>query len=74
MKKKYLVGASLLVSLFSVNVLANDTLKIITWKGYAPKVLVEKFEKETGINVEVTYSNNEEMIAKLEPQEVQDLI
>ena len=42
-----------------------ETLKLLTWKGYAPKNLVEKFEKETGINVEVTYSNNEEMIAKL---------
>jgi len=65
MKKKYLVSASLLVSLCSVNLFAADTLKIITWKGYAPKALVEKFEKETGIDVEVTYSNNEEMIAKL---------
>lgn len=33
---------------------------------YAPKLLVEKFEKkETGIKVELTYSNNEEMITKL---------
>ena len=42
-----------------------ETLKILTWKGYAPKALVEKFEKETGIKVEATFSNNEEMIAKL---------
>ena len=42
-----------------------DTLQLLTWKGYAPKELVEKFEKETGIKVEATYSNNEEMIAKL---------
>jgi spermidine/putrescine transport system substrate-binding protein len=42
-----------------------DTLQLLTWKGYAPKELVDKFEKETGIKVEVTYSNNEEMIAKL---------
>lgn len=41
------------------------TLEILTWKGYAPKVLVEKFEAETGIKVKVTYTNNEEMIAKL---------
>lgn len=34
-------------------------------KGYAPKELVDKFQAETGIKVEVTYSNNEEMIAKL---------
>ena len=42
-----------------------ETLKILTWKGYAPKSLVSKFKKETGINVELTYSNNEEMITKL---------
>ena len=42
-----------------------QTLKLLTWKGYAPKKLVDKFEKETGIKVELTYSNNEEMIAKL---------
>lgn len=42
-----------------------ETLQLLTWKGYAPKELVDKFEKETGITVEATYSNNEEMIAKL---------
>jgi spermidine/putrescine transport system substrate-binding protein len=42
-----------------------ETLKLLTWKGYAPKELVDKFQAETGITVEVTYSNNEEMIAKL---------
>ena len=42
-----------------------DTLELLTWQGYAPKVLIDKFEKETGITVKPTYSNNEEMIAKL---------
>lgn len=42
-----------------------ETLKLLTWKGYAPQALVEKFQKETGIAVEVTYTNNEEMVAKL---------
>ena len=42
-----------------------ETLSLLTWKGYAPQALVDKFEKETGIKVELTYSNNEEMIAKL---------
>ncbi len=45
--------------------MAGETLQLLTWKGYAPKELVEKFEKETGIKVEATFSNNEEMIAKL---------
>ncbi len=44
---------------------AAGTFKLLTWKGYAPKELVDTFEKETGIKVEVTYSNNEEMVAKL---------
>jgi spermidine/putrescine transport system substrate-binding protein len=51
--------------LFSTTLLGSQTLKVLTWKGYAPKALVEKFEKETGIKVELTYSNNEEMITKL---------
>jgi spermidine/putrescine transport system substrate-binding protein len=42
-----------------------DTLQLLSWKGYAPIELVDKFEKETGIKVKATYSNNEEMIAKL---------
>ncbi len=42
-----------------------ETLELLTWKGYAPKNLVEKFQEETGITVKVTYTNNEEMIAKL---------
>lgn len=42
-----------------------ETLSLLTWKGYAPKNLIEKFQKETGIEVKATYSSNEEMIAKL---------
>ncbi len=63
--KKVLVGV-ISILLLSVSLgWAQSTLKLLTWKGYAPKELVEKFEKQTGIKVEVTYSNNEEMIAKL---------
>jgi spermidine/putrescine transport system substrate-binding protein len=42
-----------------------ETLRLITWSGYTPKVLLDKFEKETGIKVMPTNSSNEEMIAKL---------
>ncbi len=48
-----------------VGTAAAETLELLTWKGYAPKNLVDKFQKETGITVKVTYTNNEEMIAKL---------
>ena len=44
---------------------AAEELSLLTWSGYAPQALVEKFQKETGITVKVTKSNNEEMIAKL---------
>ncbi|APE45634.1 spermidine/putrescine ABC transporter substrate-binding protein (plasmid) [Sulfitobacter alexandrii] len=42
-----------------------DTLRLLTWGGYAPENVIEMFEAETGHTVEVTKSNNEEMIAKL---------
>jgi spermidine/putrescine transport system substrate-binding protein len=58
-----LVGAAALC-LATVSAQA-ETLRILTWGGYAPDDVVEMFEKETGIDVEVTLSNNEEMIAKL---------
>ncbi|HEY8051833.1 MAG TPA: extracellular solute-binding protein [Steroidobacteraceae bacterium] len=40
-------------------------LRIITWADYVPAEVVAQFRKETGIQVEVTLSNNEEMISKL---------
>lgn len=62
MKKLIFMTCALL--LISSLAMAN-TLQLLTWKGYAPKELVDKFQEETKIKVEVTYSNNEEMIAKL---------
>ncbi|MEA4860448.1 MAG: extracellular solute-binding protein [Sphaerochaeta sp.] len=43
----------------------NPVLRVITWSGYAPQELLDKFTAETGYKVEVTLSNNEEMISKL---------
>jgi spermidine/putrescine transport system substrate-binding protein len=40
-------------------------LRIISWADYVPADLIAAFKKETGIDVEVTLSNNEEMISKL---------
>lgn len=43
-----------------------ETLRLLTWGGYAPDNVVKLFEeKYPDIDVEVTLSNNEEMIAKL---------
>ena len=63
--KRILVLAVMLTLSLSSSAFSQETLKILTWKGYAPQQLVDKFEKETGIKVELTLSNNEEMIAKL---------
>lgn len=42
-----------------------DTLRLLTWGGYAPDAVIDAFKAETGIDVEVTLSNNEDMISKL---------
>ncbi len=44
---------------------AAEKLRLLTWGGYAPDGVIAEFEKATGIDVEVTLSNNEEMISKL---------
>ncbi len=64
MKRKILLGAAALMMTSGV-LMAQETLRLITWKGYVPAELKAKFEKETGIKLKITYSNNEEMIAKL---------
>jgi len=41
------------------------TLRIITWSDYIPQEIIDQFKQETGIQVEVSLSNNEEIISKL---------
>ncbi len=43
----------------------EKTLRLLTWADYAPADVVAQFEKESGYKVELTLSNNEEMISKL---------
>src|SRR6476661_9363688 len=51
---------------FTSSAFAQDNkLRLITWADYVPADVVAQFKKETGIDVEVTLSNNEEMISKL---------
>src|ERR1700730_4294359 len=61
---KHVAGLFGLVVVTSA-VAQDKTLKIITWADYVPADVVAQFKKETGIDVEVTLSNNEEMISKL---------
>lgn len=42
-----------------------EELRLLTWGGYAPDPVIAAFKKETGIDVKVTISNNEDMISKL---------
>ncbi|QDC07887.1 extracellular solute-binding protein [Oceanicola sp. D3] len=51
---------------FAAGSASAETLRLLTWGGYAPEDVIAKFEEEyPDIDVEVTLSNNEEMIAKL---------
>lgn len=60
-----LASTTVLVAALSTTSLSADTLRLLTWGGYAPEDVIALFEAETGHTVEVTTSNNEEMIAKL---------
>ena len=43
----------------------EKTFRLLTWADYAPVDVVATFEKESGYQVALTLSNNEEMISKL---------
>jgi spermidine/putrescine transport system substrate-binding protein len=63
---KHIVSACILAVLcLCVGTARADKLRIITWADYIPADLVAAFKKETGIDVEITLSNNEEIISKL---------
>jgi spermidine/putrescine transport system substrate-binding protein len=66
MKKVIALVLALSVALSS-SALGDDSkrLRIISWADYVPADIAAQFKKETGISVEVTLSNNEEMISKL---------
>lgn len=63
---KKLLTATAMALMASASLAHAESLRILTWGSYAPEELVKKFEAENpDIKVEVTFSNNEEMIAKL---------
>ena len=63
--KKVLVFCAVIFLLLPCSAAQAKTLRLLTWNGYAPQELIDKFEKEFDCKVEVTISNNEDMIAKL---------
>ena len=60
------IGVVAALMLTTTSIAKAETLRLLTWGSYAPDELIQKFEaKYPDIDVEVTFSNNEEMIAKL---------
>lgn len=64
--KRLTACAATLAMLFVASSAQAETLRLLTWGSYAPEEVIKLFEeKYPDIDVEVTFSNNEEMIAKL---------
>jgi spermidine/putrescine transport system substrate-binding protein len=58
--------AFLMLSLSTVTAFANKTVNVYIWGGEIPKKLIQEFERESGIKVNLsTYDSNETMYAKL---------
>lgn len=62
---KTLIACTLALGLAGAASAQEKTLRLLTWDGYVPAEVKAQFEKETGYTVELTLSNNEEMISKL---------
>lgn len=64
---KYLATSAIALALMAGPAQSEtSTLRLLTWGNYAPDKVIEMFEaKYPDIKVEVTFSNNEEMVAKL---------
>ncbi|KEQ16188.1 extracellular solute-binding protein [Endozoicomonas numazuensis] len=55
----------ILLSFIMLSKVRAQELRILTWTGYAPDSVIELFEKETGIKVKVTLTNNADIIDQL---------
>ena len=60
-----LIAAALAIGLSGVASAQEKTLRLLTWADYVPADVKAQFEKESGFTIELTLSNNEEMISKL---------
>jgi spermidine/putrescine transport system substrate-binding protein len=65
MRQLFAASIALALGLGLSSAQADQKLRIITWADYVPADVIAAFKQETGIDVEVTLSNNEEMISKL---------
>ena len=64
--KRTLISLAVLSLTLAGSAVAQEkTFKLLTWGDYAPADVVAQLEKESGYKVEITLSNNEEMISKL---------
>jgi spermidine/putrescine transport system substrate-binding protein len=61
----FIAAAALALGMATPAFAQEKTLRLLTWDDYAPAAVVAQFEKESGYKVEITLSNNEEMISKL---------
>lgn len=70
MKKKsmlIILGFVILLGLTGCSTKSKGTLNLFMWTEYIPDSVIEGFEKETGIKVQMqTFSSNEEMLAKVQ--------
>jgi spermidine/putrescine transport system substrate-binding protein len=64
--KSWAITAVTSLCICAAGTASAETLRLLTWGNYAPEEVINKFEeKYPDIDVEVTLSNNEEMVAKL---------
>ena len=67
--KKFAKTMALAIGSFAVaaSAQASGKLNLYNWTDYTPTELIDKFEKETGIEVTLdTYDSNETLLAKLQ--------
>lgn len=63
---KKLVILIILILCVGCNKTEERVINVLNWSSYIPSVVIEDFEKETGIKVNYsTYSSNEELLAKV---------
>ena len=63
--KRPIISVFAILALIVTGSTQAETLRLLTWSGYAPDEVVRLFEEKTGIQVKVTRTNNEDMISKL---------